>query len=247
MKVWINVHARIVSKLPIQLPINLGRFVMELFERDWYVEVNELFNFFIMPNVTLNLMVISHLYTLNDFGQFGRSDLFSYENKNYLGQVPNNFTKCFKFMHQLYYDNEKHTVEENEQETTAIPAFMKPSPCVDITENHPCYDYCKWHGIFFKKIINPEEFLTLMKLSLPQRKLKMGPMTHVEKNLASILLGPENVKETSYNMAPVPLVIFCKDRLSQKWQGDDIGMYPKFCSDFYSTPTDQGTVLPDFF
>ena len=39
--------------------------------------MDDIYNIFSLPDNELNLMTISHLYTMNDFGQFGRSDLFS--------------------------------------------------------------------------------------------------------------------------------------------------------------------------
>ena len=112
----------IATKSQLTMPINFDRSMMELIDlgASWSQEnSDEIFNFFSLPNNELNLMAISHLYTMNDFGQLGQSELFSYQQSNnlpgkkdekkvvYLGGVQKGFKSCFKQMSYGYYGNEK--------------------------------------------------------------------------------------------------------------------------------------------
>ena len=102
------------------MPINFDRSIMELIDSDfsWNQENNdEIYNFYSLPNNELNLMTISHLYTMNDFRQLGQSKLFSYDQSDnlyekvlYLGGVQKDFQNCFKQMSYGYYGNEKQGV-----------------------------------------------------------------------------------------------------------------------------------------
>ena len=79
-----------------KIPINLGRAVWEqidsMFGEDtmnqWREDdLNELHNYFSLPDLDLNLIAIAHLYTMNDFHQFAREDLFDYQRKLYIGII----------------------------------------------------------------------------------------------------------------------------------------------------------------
>ena len=121
-----------------------------------------------------------------------------------------------------------------------------PSPCKNIAQGHPCHTYCQWHQALFDLTIhNQKEFLTLMKLSQPQRKLLMPSFSNSELSLTKKVFGSTRGQKDkkSRNIASMPLVLFCKDSNDQDWLGDDIGLDTKFCSDFYPTPTDQGLCL----
>lgn len=124
-----------------------------------------------------------------------------------------------------------------------------PLPCSNVTQEHPCRSYCQWHKAFFQwSQISKKEFLTIMKLSQPERQLVSPPFSEAELSLSRKLfdiksdLSMLDNKKTQ-NIASMPLIIFCKNKLDQEWLGNDIGLGPNFCSDFYSTPTDQGICL----
>ena len=48
-----------------------------------------------------------------------------------------------------------------------------------------CREYCKWHKDFFEKW-SRNNFLTVMRYALPQRKLNLEPIEPNEKELAGI-------------------------------------------------------------
>ena len=236
-----------VPSKSLKMPIGVGRSLMELvdYNKQWNeANINELFDMFKLVNNDLNLVVISHLYTLNDFGQLTESDAFlPWKKKLYLGGIPKDFQHCFEQMFIKYYGNEDNRTIESFEETQQAQFSMKPSPCSNVSEQNPCQTYCKWHESFFDwNSIRKEEFLVIMRYSLPQRKLKLLAMDEDEKNLTKKVFGAigEALNKTEEFFAPMPLVKLCKDQSYQKWLGDDIGMIPKFCNDFYSTPTDQG-------
>ena len=253
-----------VAKTSIKMPMNLDKSLMEVIgsNSNWPIEnfkqqdMDDIYNIFSLPDNELNLMTISHLYTMNDFGQFGRSDLFSaldkigIPNKLSLGGVPKEFETCFKEMYNKTYGDRKEIVDnvfEQIQGEYLSPAT--PSPCLNSSIEHNCQSYCQWHKTFFDSNGKKKaEFLALMKLSQPQRKLAMTPFTEAELSLTEQVFG--KTKDQSINdgiksqmISSMPLLIFCKNKLDQEWLGDDIGMIANFCTDFYPTPTDQGICM----
>jgi hypothetical protein len=191
-----------------------------------------------MSHGQLNLMAISHLYTMMDFGQLGKMNLFSFKNKYYLGGVPTDFQKCFTKVANSYYGNkDQHGQKE--------AFFMEQTPCLNLSILDVCRPYCKWHKeiIMQNDKLERSEFMSIMKHSLPQRKLEMPPLKEVEYSLANKIFGFVEEKIHSTELASMPLIIFCKNELDRKWHGDDIGMNVEFCHDFYSTPTDNGLCL----
>ena len=62
-------------------------------------------------------------------------------------------------------------------------------PCsLEEKENYPeCKEYCNWHKDFFGKW-SRNNFLTVMRYALPQRKLNLEPIEPNEKELAGIYL-----------------------------------------------------------
>ena len=238
---------RIVPKITTKMPMDFSKSILPLIAQEWPLitqeEMDKLFNLFKLPNNVVNLMAISHLFTINDIGQLGKSNSFSFFSNPelYLGGVPNTFKKCFKEIYEKFYKSE----DEEYDEITPIEKLkaLTPSPCSNVSQEHICRDYCEWHKSLIKKeTFSNEEFLVLMKLSQPQRKILMEPMNDAEWNLTRKVFGSIN-SEDIQDFASMPFVIFCKDRVDQRWHGDDIGMTPRFCSDFYPTPTDQGICM----
>ena len=249
-------------KTSIKMPMNLDRSLMELIESNSPLanfqqqDMDDIYNIFSLPDNELNLMSISHLYTMNNFGQFGRSDLFSaldkigMPNKLSLGGVPKKFETCFKEMYNKTYGDIKERVDNVFEQIQGEYLYpVTPSPCLNISNEHNCQSYCQWHKTFFNSNGKKKaEFLALMKLSQPQRKLTMTPFTEAELSLTEQVFGKTKDQYINYGMksqliSSMPLLIFCKNKLDQEWLGDDIGMISNFCTDFYPTPTDQGMCM----
>ena len=235
----LDMPMRMARSIMQQIPNKVNAFTLLKNEPEWKSDtLDEFHDFFMLPNSQLNLMAISHLYTMMDFGQLGKMNLFSFENKYYLGGVPTDFKNCFKKVTNSNYGNED---QHDEKDTI----FMERTPCSNLSNLDVCQTYCKWHKEFIIKNdkLERSEFMSIMKHSLPQRKLKMPPLKKIEYSLAKKIFG--SVKETNLSMelASLSLVIFCKNELDKKWHGDDIGLDTKFCNDFYSTPTDNGLCL----
>lgn len=244
----IDALLRYVPKVFLQMPMDFDTSIMEqvqssnLYPFLTQKDMDHLFQFFSLPDNEVNIMAISHLYTLNDYKQLGKSESFSFlsDPSSYLAGVPEEFQECFRKI----YENNVNSKYGQDEEYFPLPKQMPliVSPCYNISMTHPCKSYCKWHETLIDGIMmNKKEFLALMRLSQPQGKLLMEPMNDVERNLTKKIFG--NIKLGEKNLqsiASMPLVIFCKDRIDQKWNGDDIGLTPKFCSDFYPIPTDQG-------
>lgn len=60
------------NALPLEMPYSISRTIAEKFMNFPKLELEELLDSFILPQTDLNLMTISHLYTMNDFEQLGR-------------------------------------------------------------------------------------------------------------------------------------------------------------------------------
>lgn len=149
-------------------------------------------------------------------------------------------------MFRKYYNYENVIDETTEQQVPQMPIFMEPSPCTNIENDHVCKKYCTAHENLIGNYLSIEEFLTLMKLSIPQRKLKYESLSDAEMSLFSKIFGQDNLKDNLKRVAPMALVIFCKYKRSQFWQGDQLAnstQMPRFCNDFQFTPNDLGMCL----
>ena len=259
----IDVLFSIAGKTQLKMPMNFGKMLMQMIGPTIPFNLktknfDEIYNFFSLPNNELNLMTISHLYTMNDFEQFGRYDLFSLLNEEQLliadqrmnslslGGVPKPFRNCFKETYQDVFGSEEENVVIFEETNLKNLSFLSPSICQTINQDHQCQAYCQWHKTFFdQSLYDKREFFAMMKLSQPQRKLLIPAFSKAEMSLTKKVFGldmsksQQNQQNFKY-FASMPLIIFCKDKLDQDWLGDDIGLSSKFCSDFYPTPTDQG-------
>ena len=143
-----------------------------------------------IPNTELTLMAISHFYTMNDFFQLGRKDLFNFSNEKRqpnelaLGEIPESFKACFEQMYEEFSGKVKESEDDLFGKTVPVASSIIPSPCKNINKEHECKSYCDWHQTFFHwNIINKKEFLTLMKLSVPQGRLLMPSLSEAELSL----------------------------------------------------------------
>ena len=233
-----HIDTLIFSKHQLEFPLNFGRILSEMFERGQDYNIKSVFELFTINKVGITFPLLSHLYTLVDFGQFGSNKMFE-ESKFYdLANLDVDFKRCFKHMYEKYYANSTSSEETIENEVNESPTFMMPSPCSVSKEK--CLKYCKWHSDILLKSLPSKEFLALMKLSLPQPSLKQNPLSLVEKRLFEEILGKANVGTVTSPFLGMALVIFCKDKSSQRWQGAYANMYPKICQDFHYSPTEKG-------
>ena len=118
------------------------------------------------------------------------------------------------------------------------------SPCLEVgldTTSY-CQRYCKLHEKFFNTIEN-EEFLSIMKYSLPQAKLLQKESSKIEKKLAEDLFGKEHVGNVQHSITPTAMPIYCLNKKTG-FQGDDLETQDtKVCNEFKLAPSDQGLVL----
>ena len=99
----------------------------------WEQDLVDMMNIFSLPKNQLTLMAISHFYTMNDFGQLGRHDLFTFRNEKSntkyglpneyaLGEIPQSFKTCFEQIYEEFSGN----VEEKEDK---LLGWTKPVDC----------------------------------------------------------------------------------------------------------------------
>lgn len=135
------------------------------------------------------------------------------------------FKKCFETIH----------IENSS--TNGFPC-LKP-----IQED--CLDYCKWHHNFVKTR-NIDDFLTLMKLGMPQRKWLTNPVPQSETNLAFQLFGNDSIQTQTKSMkSSVPAIVHCKRRDLGFFGEAASEMSEPTCSNFFPTPTDVGICMTE--
>ena len=90
---------RYVSKVFLQMPMDFDTSITEqvqssnLYPFLTQKDIDDLFQFFSLPDNEVNIMAISHLYTLNDYKQLGKPESFSFlsDPSSYLAGVPEEF------------------------------------------------------------------------------------------------------------------------------------------------------------
>lgn len=202
---------------------------------------------FVLPKQKVSLQNIVQLYaTLNP-------DLLSSEHKGY---VPTYFDDHFEI--KLLEDslpefvscfntvlNESEDLTEtgfyDETNLKAINQSKARSlklPCEEDQFVRECENYCNWHSNFFKSS-SKEEFLTIMKYSLPQPRILFDSHIEQEQALAKRMFGVSNVGNLSHRIAPNAMPIFCFSKLDG-YRGDEIGLSTKVCNEFKHMPSDIG-------
>ena len=125
------------------------------------------------------------------------------------------------------------------------------SPCSRPVQIQDCTEYCDWHQHFITTT-KSDEFLTLMKYGLPQRKWMSDSISQVEKKLSLKLHGESNVNfELTPAQTPVPFSVLCERRLGGKKEigfiGENVGWLEPVCNQFFPTPTNQGICMTENF
>ena len=116
-------------------------------------------------------------------------------------------------------------------------------------KDEECKEYCDWHD-HYTKTLNFNEFLTLMKYGLPQRKWMSSMTAGTEKKIATILHGESNLNHDNLKKmpSPAPLSILCERKLDGKnrgFVGESAGWLESSCDGFFPTPTDQGFCMTE--
>ena len=204
------------TNISLQLPVNIGRnlAVSRNFLKE---EMKTLFNnLYTIPSEIHNitLKTISIIFNSKEFNDMG---FWQFSTSPV-------FDKCF-------YSGLKH--------------FL---PCANetlLSTLVECKIYCLWHNEFTKSTkFSRQIFLNIMKLSQPIRKAKLNKLSDHEKILGELITGKGSMQEPKQTYASIFMPLFCKFSKDQLWQGDSIETFSsKFCSKFYSVPSDKGICL----
>ena len=232
---------------------NAGKFMVLL---------SNLINFSDCPYNEELRRTLHELFTVTDL-QLSLPDIgFMYNIKNhdilqtFIETNPNHWKHDSKYWFPLvsphindtFKDCFLHASKNQQYEDSIDSEFLfgkviQQSPCLEAKQDK-CKDYCKWHADVIQNG-KKSDFLSLMKLTLPPRKIiqeatELGEITFLTrlfKDSKSIKNNSQPVK-TSF-ASPM---IFCYDR-SIGFTGDEVGLTSKFCDDFFPTPTDSGICL----
>ena len=218
---------------------------------------------FTIHGTNVSLPDVTYLYSLRDikiadsmlganfdddkvkktFAGIGPSQLLAYNTPPSELNIPPNFKSCIKDINNSFknireYDNLRQ-FPYHESEKSSSNLF----PCNnEQAKNGSCAEYCNWHQKIIQKWPK-KQFLSLMKYSIPTRKMKPIPIGHHEKSLIGTLFQNAKIKgDNEFHSGPMSPIIFCMDKL-KGYDGDDIGVGTKICNDFFPTPSDSGICL----
>ena len=185
---------------------------------------------FTLPNCNVSLQNIVQLYsTLN-------SDVLSGDN-DILKETKPEFLNCF----DAVYDVPEEQTSTGFYDETNLMAMNKSkfnSPCEKNQFITECKKYCKWHVVFFNGILR-QDFLSLMKYSLPQPRIVFNNHFETEQEMAKKLFGVANVGNLSHQIAPNAMPVFCFSKMNG-YNGDKTKMPTKVCNEFKLMPSDSG-------
>ena len=189
----------------------------------------------------ISLPEIAHLYTNMDFKQLSQSQSvwgLGYQTRM---DLPSSFTDCFENLTQIVYGKTKNNQDSVYYNSLGSEELMTTLPCILLDLNPQCQEYCSWHEKM-TKTWNTEDFLTMMRFTMPQRKIRLEEIKPFERQLAEKVLGKNRIGNLTTLMSPIAMPYLChKD--NKGFYGDDIGMSEKVCNDFFPAPTDQGICL----
>ena len=210
--------------------------------------VYQIHQLFAIPGQNVSLIDIAYLYSIMDFRELSENSTFPWSNLNTgsirtppssLISMNESFVNCFKGI-----ANNESTEKLNDfsfDEPLRIKLYPEKSPCSKIEFYPQCIEYCKWHKTLFNGW-KKEEFLTIMRYALPQRKIILNPILPHEQNLALKLFGSNNLKFLDQKLAPISMALFCSIKYIG-FHGEDLGLSEKVCDDFFPSPTDKGICL----
>ena len=208
---------------------------------DVLTKVHEIFGNF---SPEINLLEMAYLYTLNDFTTSIEKETWL---KNDAGLQPPSNLMNFNFDIISCIQDVANKSEDNKKKQSfydgRVHKYKKDihnTPCANLKKFSTCKSYCHWHQKYFNGK-NKQEFLTIMKYAMPQRKMVMES-TISEKELARKIFGESHLKDSPKLITPMSMPIFCH-KVGVGFYGEDGGILPKVCSDFFPTPTDQGICL----
>ena len=209
--------------------------------------IDQLHELFTIKGQNVSLPDIAYLYSITDFNALTKDAVFTidkngesaWEPPTSLINMKESFVTCFKNV----ANNESTEVKDKIDFIKGLKSknFMKKSPCRKLDKSTKCIEYCNWHERIFKEW-GKDEFLTVMRYALPQRKIILDPIGLHEESLAKILFGPNSLKNLTQKLAPMSMPVFCY-REDVGFIGDDAGLSEKMCNDFFPMPTDSGICL----
>ena len=238
---WLKTHKKFdlstksVGSFLIQ---NIGKYV-KYCEGNKIDQLKKLHNLFTLPDQSLSLPHLTFMYSSNDFRVLLKNSIESYDDILYQFQN-NNFSilleECIRNVaSEKFNEDLKVTIDGEELDPFK---YLEASPCLNISLFPQCNSYCNWHKVFFNKFPK-NEFITIMKYALPQRKLSLDSNLVSEKKIAKKIFGMDAKMDLKYFMTASPLMLFCYKK-DKGFIGDDLGMFARACNQFFPTPTDQG-------
>ena len=165
--------------------------------------IDRLHQLFTIPGQNVSLPDIAYMYSIMDHKELSKNSTFENIGNNYgdalfyeppesLINLKESFVTCFKTVGNNTSDDTQ--LDNNFDEILTTELYTDKSPCSELEKYSQCKEYCNWHKNVFNQR-SREEFLTMMRYSMPQRKISLDPILLYEKNIAEKLFGSKNVKK----------------------------------------------------
>ena len=195
--------------------------------------INAVNEFFTFPGDDLSLPDMAHIFTAYDPRQVVLEAI---------SDINESILNCFQMVSEELLPKVKKSALKNIDILEDQSTEYFSSPCLE-TEKYPqCNVYCNWHKKVLQRFTK-KEFLTIMKYSLPQRKVIFGEMSKEEISLVKKLFGETYVKQLQNEFAPKTNVYLCHD-MQNGFNGDKLPFDQlKVCNEFFLNPSDQGMCL----
>ena len=151
---------------------------------NFQTHLDDLHELFTISGHNVSLPDISYLYSIIDFRELtqNHSTKFALGHSSRIN-VKESFKFCFEKVADQIPNMGKNSFYDQIMKTEDFIHAIYP--CLE-EENYPeCKEYCNWHKDFFGKW-SRNNFLSVMRYALPQRKLNLEPIIPNEKELAGM-------------------------------------------------------------
>ena len=201
------------------------------------VYLDTLHKIFSIPGQNVSLPDIGYLYSLIDYNAIKKRYAYTIDFSKL--NIKPSLKKCFDDIEQKYPKSKNVQSDFEPWPMTVSEKYSNIFPCLERDKYPLCSDYCEWHDEFFKQL-KKDEFMTIMRYSLPQRKINLNPILPTEPKMAEQVFGAGKILNELENLiTKTSLVAFCYQK-QEGFVGENIGISENVCSDFFPAPTDAG-------
>ena len=203
-----------------------------------FVNLDALHKMFSIPGHDISLPDIGYMYSLIDYNKILTRTAHDARDLSRIILKPS-FKECFVYIEQKYPKSKEF---KSNYRPMNVSENLNIFPCLEKDQHPLCSDYCSWHEEFFNTS-KKDIFITIMRYTLPLRKINLNPILPTEPKIAEQVFGTSKIrKNLEYLITKTSLVAFCHQKL-EGFIGENIGISDNVCADFFPAPTDAGICL----